>query len=342
MITPQQALTRLIEQREIFFDEMLSLMRQIMGGEVTPAQIAGILIGLRVKKETVGEISAAAQVMREFATKVPVTDRANLVDTCGTGGDAAHTFNISTASALVAAAAGARVAKHGGRSVSSTCGSADVLESFGVNLHLTPEQVGQCIDRIGIGFMFAPNFHGAMKYAAPVRKELGVRTMFNVLGPLTNPAGAENQVLGVFHQDLVGIQARVLQRLGSRHVLVVHGADGMDEISISDGTYVAELKDGNVSEYTVHPGLFGLATAPLNMLRVKNIGEAREKLSGVLNDETGAPRDIVQLNAGAAIYVAGLAGTLEEGVAKADQVIASGAAKAKLDQLIALSNSFKS
>jgi anthranilate phosphoribosyltransferase len=341
MITPQQALTRLIEQREIFYDEMLSLMRQIMGGEVTPVQIAGILIGLRVKKETVGEISAAAQVMREFATRVPVSNRAHLVDTCGTGGDAAHTFNISTASALVSAAAGARVAKHGGRSVSSTCGSADVLEALGVNLSLSPEQVGLCIDRIGIGFMFAPNFHGAMKHAAPVRRELGVRTMFNVLGPLTNPAGAENQVLGVFHPDLVGIQARVLQRLGSRHVLVVHGADGMDEISISDGTYVAELKDGQVSEYTVHPDLFGLTTAPLSMLRVANIDEAREKLLGVLNNEVGAPRDIVQLNAGAAIYVAGLAETLEEGVAKADQVIASGAAKAKLDQLITLSNSFR-
>ncbi len=341
MITPQQVLVRLIEQREIFYDEMLSLMRQIMSGEVTPAQIAGILVGLRVKKETVGEISAAAQVMREFATKVPVSNRAHLVDTCGTGGDAAHTFNISTASALVAAAAGARVAKHGGRSVSSTCGSADVLEALGVNLNLTPEQVGHCIDKIGIGFMFAPNFHGAMKYAAPVRRELGVRTMFNVLGPLTNPAGADNQVMGVFHQDLVGIQARVLQRLGSRHVLVVHGADGMDEISISDGTYIAELKDDKVNEYTVHPTLFGLTTAPLNMLRVANIDEAREKLLSVLNDEIGAPRDIVQLNAGAAIYVAGLANTLEAGVAKADQVIASGAAKAKLEQLVALSNKFK-
>ena len=341
MITPQQALARLIEQREIFYDEMLSLMRQIMSGEVTQAQIAGILVGLRVKKETVGEISAAAQVMREFAAKVPVTNRNHLVDTCGTGGDAAHTFNISTASALVAAAAGARVAKHGGRSVSSTCGSADVLEALGVNLNLTPEQVGQCIDQIGIGFMFAPNFHGAMKYAAPVRKELGVRTIFNVLGPLTNPAGADNQVMGVFHQDLVGIQARVLQRLGSRHVLVVHGADGMDEISISDGTYIAELKDGNVSEYTVHPDLFGLTTAPLSMLRVTNIGEAQEKLLGVLNNEVGAARDIVQLNAGAAIYVAGLTDSLEAGVAKADQVIASGAAKTKLDQLVAVSNSFR-
>jgi len=341
MITPQRALTRLIEQREIFYDEMLSLMRQIMSGEVTPVQIAGILVGLRVKKETVGEISAAAFVMREFASKVPVVNRSHLVDTCGTGGDAAHTFNISTASALVAAAAGARVAKHGGRSVSSTCGSADVLEALGVNLSLTPEQVGQCIDQIGIGFMFAPNFHGAMKYAAPVRRELGVRTIFNVLGPLTNPAGADNQVLGVFHRDLVGIQARVLQRLGSRHVLVVHGADGMDEISLSEGTYIAELKDGQVSEYTVHPDLFGLTTAPVSMLRVANIDEALEKLLGVLNNEVGAPRDIVQMNAGAAIYVAGLTKTLEEGVKKADQVIASGAAKTKLDQLIALSKSFK-
>jgi anthranilate phosphoribosyltransferase len=225
--------------------------------------------------------------------------------------------------------------------VSSTCGSADVLEALGVNLGLTPEQVGRCIDQIGIGFMFAPNFHGAMKYAAPVRKELGVRTIFNVLGPLTNPAGAENQVLGVFHPDLVGIQARVLQRLGSRHVLVVHGADGMDEISISDRTFVAELKDDKVTEYTIHPEQFGMATTPLDRLKVGNINEACEKLSGVLNGQAGGPRDIVQLNAGAAIYVAGLADSLEAGVEKAGQVIANGAAKARLDQLIALSNSFK-
>jgi len=341
MMTPQQALVRLIEQREIFHDEMLSLMRQIMGGEVTPAQIAGILVGLRVKKETVGEISAAAQVMREFSTKVPVARRTHLVDTCGTGGDAAHTFNISTASAFVAAAAGAHVAKHGGRSVSSTCGSADVLEALGVNLQLAPEQVGQCIDEIGIGFMFAPSFHGAMKHAAPVRRELGVRTIFNVLGPLTNPAGADNQVLGVFHPDLVGILARVLQRLGSRHVLVVHGADGMDEISISEGTYVAELKDGEVREYTVHPKDFGLPSAPADMLRVANIGEACQKLLSVLDNETGVPRDIVQLNAGAAIYTAGLAPSLKEGIARADEAIASGAARAKLEQLVALSNRFK-
>ncbi len=338
MITPQQALTRLIEQREIFYDEMLSLMRQIMQGEVSPAQIAGILVGLRVKKETIGEISAAAFVMREFASKVPVSKREHLVDTCGTGGDAAHTFNISTASALVAAAAGAQVAKHGGRSVSSTCGSADVLEALGVNLNLTPEQVGKSIDQIGIGFMFAPNFHGAMKYAAPVRRELGVRTMFNVLGPLTNPAGADNQVMGVFHPDLVGIQARVLQRLGSRHVLVVNGSDGLDEITISGPTNIAELKDGQVSEYTVTPEQFGFKSAPLDSIRVSNIDEAKAMLLGVLDNQPGAARDIVQLNAGAAIYAAGLGATLAEGVKKATEAIASGAAKHKLAQLIAISH----
>jgi anthranilate phosphoribosyltransferase len=334
MITPQQALVRLIEQREIFYDEMLSLMRQIMTGEVSPAQIAGILVGLRVKKETIGEISAAAFVMREFASKVPVTRREHLVDTCGTGGDAAHTFNISTASALVAAAGGAQVAKHGGRSVSSTCGSADVLEALGVNLNLTPEQVGKSIDEIGIGFMFAPNFHGAMKYAAPVRRELGVRTLFNVLGPLTNPAGADNQVMGVFHQDLVGIQARVLQRLGSRHVLVVNGSDGLDEITVSGQTNIAELKDGQVSEYTVTPEQFGLRSAPLDSIRVSTVDEAKAMLLGVLNNEAGAARDIVQLNAGAAIYAAGLTATLADGVKKAAEVIASGAAKHKLAELI--------
>ena len=338
MITPQQALTRLIEQREIFYDEMLSLMRQIMKGEVTPAQIAGILVGLRVKKETIGEISAAAFVMREFASKVPVTKREHLVDTCGTGGDAAHTFNISTASALVTAAAGAQVAKHGGRSVSSTCGSADVLEALGVNLNLTPEQVGKSIDQIGIGFMFAPNFHGAMKYAAPVRRELGVRTMFNVLGPLTNPADADNQVMGVFHPDLVGIQARVLQRLGSRHVLVVNGSDGLDEITISGPTNVAELKDGQVNEYSVTPEQFGVKSAPLDSIRVATVDEAKAMLLGVLDNQPGAARDIVQLNAGAAIYVAGLTTTLAEGIKKAAEVIASGAAKHKLAQLIAISH----
>jgi anthranilate phosphoribosyltransferase len=338
MITPQQALTRLIEQREIYYDEMLSLMRQIMKGEMSPAQIAGILVGLRVKKETICEISAAAFVMREFASKVPVTKREHLVDTCGTGGDAAHTFNISTASALVAAAAGAQVAKHGGRSVSSTCGSADVLEALGVNLNLTPEQVGKSIDEIGIGFMFAPNFHGAMKYAAPVRRELGVRTLFNVLGPLTNPAGAENQVMGVFHHDLVGIQARVLQRLGSRHVLVVNGCDGLDEITISGHTNIAELKNGEVQEYTVQPQDYGLQPASLENIRVTNIDDAKAMLLSVLDNKPGAARDIVQLNAGAAIYVAGLSTSLAEGVKKAAEVIASGAAKHKLAQLIAISH----
>ena len=313
-------------------------MRQIMSGEVPPTMIAAILVGLRVKKETIGEISAAAFVMREFASKVPVMQREHLVDTCGTGGDAAHTFNISTASALVAAAAGARVAKHGGRSVSSTCGSADVLEALGVNLSLTPEQVGHSIDQIGIGFMFAPNFHGAMKYAAPVRKELGVRTMFNVLGPLTNPAGADNQVMGVFHPDLVGIQARVLQRLGSRHVLVVNGCDGLDEITISGATNVAELKDGQVKEYTVTPEEFGLQSVPLDSIKVSNAAEAKAMLLGVLDNQPGAARDIVLLNAGAAIYVAGLAETLGQGVKKAAEVIANGAAKNKLAQLIQLSN----
>ena len=338
MITPQQALVRLIEQREIFYDEMLSLMRQIMGGEVSSAQIAGILVGLRVKKETIGEISAAAFVMREFSTKVPVTQRDHLVDTCGTGGDAAHTFNISTTSALVAAAAGARVAKHGGRAVSSTCGSADVLEALGVNLNLTPKQVGHSIDQIGIGFMFAPNFHGAMKHAAPIRRELGVRTIFNVLGPLTNPACADNQVMGVFHSDLVGIQARVLQRLGSRHVLVVHGSDGMDEITISGPSYIAELQDGSINEFTVQPSDFGLPTSSLDHIRVTNAAEAKAMLLGVLDNQPGAARDIVLLNAGAAIYTAGLADTLAHGVNRAAETIASGAAKEKLAQLVHISH----
>jgi anthranilate phosphoribosyltransferase len=276
--------------------------------------------------------------MREFATKVPVTQREHLVDTCGTGGDAAQTFNISTASALVAAAAGARVAKHGGRSVSSTCGSADVLEALGINLNLTPQQVGHSVDQIGIGFMFAPNFHGAMKHAAPVRRELGVRTIFNVLGPLTNPAGANNQVLGVFHPDLVGIQARVLQRLGSNHVLVVNGSDGLDEITISGPSYIAELQDGQVKEYSITPEEFGFQSATLESIRVSNVAEAKEMLLGVLDNRSGAARDIVLLNAGAAIYVAGLTGSLADGVKKAGEVIANGMAKNKLTQLIEISN----
>ncbi len=337
MITPQQALARLVEQREIFHDEMLSLMRQIMRGELSPVQIAGIITGLRVKKETVGEIAAAAQVMREFAAQVPAQSGAHLVDTCGTGGDAAHTFNISTTAAFVAAAAGARVAKHGGRSVSSTSGSADVLEALGVNLDLTPEQVAASIDAIGIGFMFAPKFHGAMKHAAPVRKELGVRTIFNILGPLTNPAGAPHQLIGVFHPDLVGILVRVLQRLGSRHVMVVHGSDGMDEITLAGETLIGELKDGEVSEYTIHPREFGLETCGSEALKVWDAAQAKDMLLSVLDDLPGPARDIVLFNAGAAIYVADRASTLGEGIEQAREVIRSGAAREKLRQLVTFS-----
>lgn len=334
-----QTLTRLIEHHDLPFEQMRDLVQHIMGGQLTPAQIAAVLIALRIKGETVSEIAAAAAVMRELSNKVSVHNTEYLVDTCGTGGDGAQTFNISTASALVAAAAGARVAKHGGRSVSSTCGSADVLEKLGVNVNLTPVQVAQCVDTLGVGFMFAPNHHSAMKHAAPVRRELGVRTLFNLLGPLTNPAGAQNQVIGVFHPSLTAKLAQVLGELGSHHVLVVHGADGMDEISITQETYIAELKDGKVKEYTVHPEQFGLSSSPIDLLRVGNADEACEKLLGVLNNEAGAPRDIVQLNAGAAIYVAGLTATLKEGIAKADHIIGSGKAKTKLDQLITLSNS---
>ncbi|MHB0973908.1 MAG: anthranilate phosphoribosyltransferase [Thiobacillus sp.] len=337
MITPQQAIARLVDQREIFHDEMLSLMRQIMRGELTPVQIAGIITGLRVKKETVGEIAAAAQVMREFAAKVPARNGTHLVDTCGTGGDAAHTFNISTTAAFVAAAAGARVAKHGGRSVSSTSGSADVLEALGVNLDLTPGQVAESIDAIGIGFMFAPKFHGAMKHAAPVRRELGVRTIFNILGPLTNPAGAPHQVLGVFHPDLVGILVRVLQRLGSRHVMVVHGSDGMDEITLAGETLIGELKDGEVREYSIHPREFGLETCGSEALKVWDATQARDMLLSVLDGLPGPARDIVLLNAGAAIYVADRADTLGEGIELARAAIASGAAREKLRQLVAFS-----
>ena len=330
-------LTKLIEHHDLPHDDMHELMRHVMAGQLTLAQIAAMLVALRIKGETVTEIAAAAEVMRALSTKVNVKNTGHLIDTCGTGGDGAQTFNISTASALVAAAAGARVAKHGGRSVSSTCGSADVLEKLGVNVNLTPDQVAQCVDSIGIGFMFAPNHHSAMKHAAPVRRELGVRTLFNLLGPLTNPAGAKNQVMGVFHRDLTAKLAHVLQQLGSRHVLVVHGADGMDEISISGPTYIAELKDGKVSEYTVQPKDFGLKPAPLDSIRVANADEARGMLMAVLDNQPGAARDIVQLNAGAAIYVAGLVNTLQDGVVNAGEVVANGAAKAKLEQLIALS-----
>lgn len=333
-MTPQHALTTLVEKRDLTRDEMLSVMHQIMSGELTPVQIAGILIALRAKGETVAEIAAAAQVMRELSTKVPLGGETNLVDTCGTGGDGAHTFNISTASALVAAAAGVKVAKHGGRSVSSTCGSADVLEALGVNVNLTPDQVAQSVREIGVGFMFAPNHHSAMKHAAPVRRELGVRTLFNLLGPMTNPAGAPNQVLGVFHRDLVPKLAQVLKQLGSRHVMVVYAADGLDEISLGGDTYVAELREGNVSEYTLNPQQFGLDNCSSEKLAVHNIDEAKAMLHAVFDNQDGPAKDIVTLNAGAAIYVGGAASTLQEGIAKARAAIESGAAKAKLEALV--------
>ncbi len=340
-MTPQEALVRVIEHREIFHEEMLSLMRQIMSGQVSPTLIAAITIGLRVKKETIGEIAAAAQVMREFATKVEVADHAHLLDTCGTGGDSAHTFNISTAAAFVAAAAGAKVAKHGGRSVSSKSGSADVLEALGANIALTPDQVARSINEIGVGFMFAPNHHAAMKHAAPVRRELGVRTIFNILGPLTNPAGARHQLLGVFHPDLVGIQARVLQRLGSHHVMVVYGLEGLDEISVSGETMVAELKNGEVREYTIHPRQFGIATAPLQELQVGEGTASKDMLLAALDDRGGPLRDIVALNAGASIYVCGLTDTLESAVSRAKEIIASGAARRKLDELVQFTAQYK-
>ena len=340
-ITNAEALTRLIEHREIFHDEMLSLMRRIMSGEMSPVMIAALSIGLRVKKETIGEIAAAAQVMREFATPVVVPDRTHLVDIVGTGGDASHTFNISTASTFVAAAAGARVAKHAGRSVSSTSGSADVMEALGAYIGLNAEQVAQCLAETGIGFMFAPNHHSAMKHAAPVRKELGVRTLFNILGPLTNPAGAPNQLLGVFHPDLVGIQVRVLQRLGSEHVMVVYGMNGMDEISLSGETLVGELKDGEVREYVVHPSDFGLPVYDSRVLRVAGTAESVQCIQRALANEDGPVRDVVLLNAGAALYCAGVAASVTEGVKRAREAVASGAALAKLSQFVSATQRFR-
>jgi anthranilate phosphoribosyltransferase len=307
---------------------------------VSPVLIAAIITGLRVKKETIGEIAAAAQVMRELSTKVQVNQAEHLVDTCGTGGDGAHTFNISTTAMFVAAAAGVRIAKHGGRSVSSQSGSADVLEALGVNLGLSPEQVGQCIDEVGVGFMFAPSHHSAMKHAAPVRRELGVRTIFNILGPLTNPAGAANQVLGVFHPDLVGIQVRVLQRLGSRRALTVFGREGLDEISISGETLVGELKDGRIEEYAIHPEQFNLAVHDPKVLQVVNVEASRDVLLSVLDNKPGAARDIVALNAGASIYVGGRVASLAEGVDLAFEAIASGAARQKLDDLVRVTRQF--
>jgi len=340
-ITVAEAIQRTVEHREVFHDEMLHVMRQIMRGELTPAQIAGFIIGLRVKKETIGEIAAAAQVMRELATPVEVADDRHLVDTCGTGGDAAHTFNVSTCAAFVAAAAGAKVAKHMGRSVSSSSGSAEVLEALGAHITLTPADTGQALAKLGLGFMFAPAHHAAMKYAAPVRKELGVRTLFNILGPLTNPAGAKNQVMGVFHPDLVGIQVRVLQRLGSRHVMVVYGIDGLDEISISGETMVGELVKGEINEYNLHPSQFGLELYDRRAIQVNTVEESKAMIEAVLDNQPGPAHNIVALNAGAAIYVAGLASTLKAGVERASQTIKSGAAKHKMEEFIAFTKHVK-
>ena len=329
-------LNQVIAGQNLSFAVMQSLMRQVMAGELTQAQIAGLLVALRIKGETVDEIAAAASVMRELSTKVTLSNPTHLIDTCGTGGDGIQTFNVSTVSAFVAAAAGAKVAKHGGRSVSSTCGSADVLEILGVNVNLTPAEVAQCVDNIGIGFMFAPNHHSAMKHAAPVRRELGVRTLFNLLGPLTNPANAKRQVMGVFAKELTEKLAHVLQKLGSEHVLVVCGADGMDEISFTGDTYIAELKDGKVSEYILNPSQFGMPLHPLSSIQIQNADESKAMILDVLNGKQGAARDIVLLNAGAAIYVSGVVDSLQAGINKAAEVIDGGLARAKLIALKAI------
>jgi anthranilate phosphoribosyltransferase len=334
-LTPQEALQRTIEHREIFHDEMVDLMRQIMRGDVSPTMTAAILTGLRVKKETVGEIAGAATVMREFSRTVDVADRTHLVDIVGTGGDGSHTFNISTCSMFVAAAAGARIAKHGNRSVSSKSGSADVLEALGVDIELQPEHVAQSIAQAGIGFMFAPIHHPAMKVVAPVRREMGVRTIFNILGPLTNPAGAPSILMGVFHPDLVGIQARVLQELGAQRALVVWGRDGMDELSLGAGTLVGELRDGEVREYELHPEDFGIAMAASRNLRVGDAAESKAMLLGVLDNRPGPAREIVVLNAGAALYVAGVADSIEAGIAAARDAIVSGKALERLQHFVA-------
>jgi anthranilate phosphoribosyltransferase len=339
MITPQEALLRCIEHREIFHDEMLHLFRQIMSGEISPTMVAALTMGLRVKKETIGEITAAAQVMREFSTKVPMADTTHLVDIVGTGGDGAHTFNISTASMFVAAAAGARVAKHGGRSVSSSSGSADVIESLGAQIDLKPEQIAQSIAQTGIGFMFAPNHHAAMKNVAAVRREMGVRSIFNILGPLTNPAGAPNILMGVFHPDLVGIQVRVLQRLGAQHALVVWGRDNMDEVSLGAGTMVGELVGGEIREYEIHPEDFGLAMIASRNLKVADAAESKARIMEALRGEPGPAHDIVLLNAGTALYAAGVAASIEDGLQRARTAIASGAALAKLDQFVSVTRS---
>ncbi len=334
----KNALNSLLDRQNLLHSQMLAVMQQVMGGELTPAQISALLIALRMKGETVDEIAAAATVMRQLSTKVDVLDKTHLVDTCGTGGDGIQTFNVSTVSAVVAAAAGAKVAKHGGRSVSSTSGSADVLEALGVNVNQTPEHVADGVNQIGIGFMFAPNHHSAMKHAAPVRRELGVRTLFNLLGPLTNPASAKRQVMGVFDKELTGKLARVLQKLGSEHVLVVHGADGMDEISFSGDTYVAELKEGEVREYTLNPAQFGMPLHALKDIQIHSAEESKAMIMDVLEGRHGAARDIVLLNAGAAIYVAGLEASIHAGIQRAAEVIDSGAALQRLVQLVQFTN----
>jgi anthranilate phosphoribosyltransferase len=337
MITPQEALQRTIEHREIFHDEMLKVMRMIMSGELSPVMTAAIVTGLRVKKETIGEITAAAQVMREFSTKVHIADKTHLVDIVGTGGDGSHTFNISTCSMFVAAAAGAKVSKHGGRSVSSKSGSADVLEALGLNINLSPEAIARCVAETGIGFMFAPNHHPAMKNVAPVRKEMGVRTIFNILGPLTNPASAPNILMGVFHPDLVGIQVRALQRLGAEHALVVYGRDGMDEVSLGAATMVGELKNGEISEYEIHPEDFGVPMASNRAFKVETPQQSLAMMREVLDNKAGPARDVVVLNAGAALYAANVAGSIRDGIDKARAALESGAAGAKLEQLVRVS-----
>ena len=340
-ITCTEALTRCIEHREIFHDEMLHLMRLLMRGEMSPQIASALIMGLRVKKETVGEITAAAQVMREFATPVMTPNPDDLLDMCGTGGDGSHTFNISTTAMFVAAAAGVPMAKHGGRSASSSSGSADVLEALGANLVLSPEQVAECLQATGIGFMFAPAHHSAMKNVAAIRKELAVRTMFNILGPLTNPAGAANQLMGVFHPDLVGIQVRVLQRLGSRHVMIVHGMDGMDEDALGGWTLVGELKDGKIREYAIHPGDYGLAMVSNRGIKVSNREESRELVMQALDNVEGVARDIVALNAGLAIYAGNKADTIEQALSQAFELIANGAARAKLEEFCAYTRKFQ-
>ncbi len=333
-INPQDALLRTIEHREIFHDEMLHIVRKIMSGELSPVMMAALITGLRVKKETIGEITAAAQVMREFSTKVHVSDRMHLVDIVGTGGDGSSTFNISTCATFVASAAGAKVSKHGGRGVSSKSGSADVMESLGVNIHLPPEAIAQCIAQVGVGFMFAPNHHPAMKNVAPVRKELGIKTIFNLLGPLTNPADAPNILMGVFHPDLVGIQVRALQRLGAEHAVVVYGKDGMDEVSLGASTLVGELKNGEITEYEIHPEDFGMPMASNRALKVETPEQSMAMLLGVLDNAPGAAKDIVILNAGVALYAANVATSMADGLQLARTAIESGAARRKLTQLV--------